>query len=885
MVRRVLELAWLAAIGVAACGGGRRGGAEGPTVDGATHVIEIDIDDHGLAGLWMARAPNLQGLIGRGTLAFSRVDVPTHSNQNNITLLTGQYPEGTNVPSNSWLSRTQGFASPVSIPGLSVGDYVLYGTNPLLTRGDSVYRALRAGGQRSAYVGELPPFDAGADEVHLSIVGTTFGPIKVSAESAPMILEGLLAYPADVVSAYHFDGPPTPSESRMRFTLRDAAAVVRATDGAHPLPAFMFVWDFIALDDDPTGNFGADGAQLTAVVEDYDAGLGELLSALSDKGLLDRTNLLFTLDHGKVDTHNQAALGTHGGAVSGSADGQLGAVAAAQGATFGVGAGSYALLNEDGDALIYARVAGAGTVAGALDQADVTHKLVSLIQSGALTGVDTTRTMTADGWLGTRRFHDLRVNGPNQADVVVFPQDDWTLNQVDPVNTAPGPFQEHAQYPYGRHGGFSVDELYVPLIMAGPAFKSGVLLPHPVEHADVAPTALAAIGGGLGLRTAARGPIQAALTGDPGETIAVPDPPESARELVLQGSGFLADPAAPKAPTMLAPSVVVIDVAGLYDEEAFSDPATAAAAAPLRDLAARGTRFEDCWTRSRDWPVTEYQMITGGYPVYPFVAAAEDDPSQTLAPGAGLLAMPPAAGFVANPDGLAAWRAPVIFPGDSVFDAAHLLGRGTALLGDSDFHALHTGRAAIDVGPAAGAGGAAGAAGAVGSMGAGAEVGPSVEAGLASLMASYPRFLAVVAVGTGARTSDRHAGPALEELATLSGVVADVAAQASGALIVVTSRGATPIDDPQPDFYGPGTSRHVPLLLLGPGVRAGVVSGQPAAPADLPATILFALGAATTTDFARGTWATGAPIGGVPQPIPASATEGHVLLRAFAQGP
>src|SRR3954469_11918869 len=75
----------------------------------AGHVIEIDIDDHGLAGLWMANAPNLKGLIARGTLAFSRVIVPTHSNQNNITLLTGQYPEGHNAPANGWLSRTSGF--------------------------------------------------------------------------------------------------------------------------------------------------------------------------------------------------------------------------------------------------------------------------------------------------------------------------------------------------------------------------------------------------------------------------------------------------------------------------------------------------------------------------------------------------------------------------------------------------------------------------------------------------------------------------------------------------------------------------------------------------------------------------------------------------------
>jgi hypothetical protein len=73
----------------------------------------------------------------------------------------------------------------------------------------------------------------------------------------------------------------------------------------------------------------------------------------------------------------------------------------------------------------------------------------------------------------------------------------------------------------------------------------------------------------------------------------------------------------------------------------------------------------------------------------------------------------------------------------------------------------------------------------------------------------------------------------------------------------------------------------VPLVLLGPGVRPGVVSGQPATPADLAATVLYALGAVTTTDVALGTYATGTAVGGVPQPLPAAATQGHALLRAF----
>ena len=157
------------------------------------------------------------------------------------------------------------------------------------------------------------------------------------------------------------------------------------------MPAYMFIWDFIALDDDPTSSYGADGNAIVKVVEEYDAALGDLLAALQEKSLLDSTNILFTLDHGKVDTHNQVALGTHGESTDTTgatiaADGQLGALVAAQGAALGITPADYAILNEDGDAQIYARVAGAGTDAGAARQAEVTHALLSLIQSGQIHG-------------------------------------------------------------------------------------------------------------------------------------------------------------------------------------------------------------------------------------------------------------------------------------------------------------------------------------------------------------------------------------------------------------------------------------------------------------------------------------------------------------------
>jgi type I phosphodiesterase/nucleotide pyrophosphatase len=860
---RLLRAAFTLSLALAEAGCGGRSGPDG-------HVILIDIDDHGLSGLWAANAPNIKQLIANGTLAFSRVVVPTHSNQNNMSLLTGQYPDGDDVPSNDWLSRGNGFVSPVALAGLTLGDYALYPKNPLLTRGDSVYRAVRAARGRSAYVGELPPFEAGADDVHLSIVGTVVEAAGLDAtiepDTAENILTETLHYPPAVASRYALDGPPVSGETQTEFTLRDAADYVRATSDGHPMPAFMFVWDFLALDDDPTSMYGADGPALQAIIEDYDAGLGELLSALDDRGLTDTTNILFTLDHGKVDTHKQVALGTHGGA---DADGQLAAAVAANGGALGVGTGDYALVNEDGDAQIYAVVDGAGTAAGASEQARVTSALLAIVQSGAIAGLDTTRTLTADGALGTRSFRDFRAASPNQADIVVFPQDDWTLNQVDPDNTAPGPFIEHTAYPYGRHGGFSADELYVPLIMSGPAFKRGVMLPYPVLHPAVGPTALAALGADVALRTAARGPIRAAFVGDPGETIAVPDPPDTARDVVLANAGY-SGPA--PAVTTPATTAVLIDIAGLYEDELFDDPATASAAQPFRDVAAAGTRFDDCWTDSRDSAVTEYQMLTGGYPVSPFVPAADDDPAITFPPGEGLLLMPPAAlGTVANPAGYTAWRAATQFSTDSLFRAVESRGQTTAVYGTPDFHTTHIDSSAIGavVTPGSGTG----------------TLGDQLGARVAEL--GGRGLFALVALGSGNRTGNRHAGPALAELAALAADLDDVLQAVPGALVVITSRGATSIDDRQSDFYGPGSSRHVPLIVIGPNVRPGVVTGQPATPADIPATILYGMGATVATDVAQGTWAAGAPVGGVPQPSPATASLGHVLLRAFSatQGP
>ena len=820
------------------------------------NVIQIEIDDHGLSALWDSDAPNLKGLIARGTFGYSRVQIPTHSNQGNYSTLTGQSPDGNDVPGNTPLPRPN-FQVPISIAGQSLGSYAYYDQNPLLTRGDSTYRAAERLGIRPSYFGQIPPFDVGADDVHFTILDENIEGITVTASLGDLLLEGELNYPPALVSTFNLDGPAGPNESLSHFVFRDLANFISATTPEHPMPRYIYLWDFLALDGNPTDH----GAEITASIEDYDDALGDVLEALDAKGLTENTNIVFTLDHGKINTQYQAALGTRGGDSSGPGDGNFGLAVAAQGPALGITEQNYQLFQEDGDVLLYAVVPNVGTAAAAAEQERVAHALVDLVSSGTLQGVDTTRTVTFDGYLGTRRFHDVHDEGPLQADIMIFGQPNWTLNQVDGNNPNPGLFV-NGGFPYGRHGGLSTEELYVPFILSGPAFKKGVILPHPIDQADVAPTAMWALGAGY-MTTAEGAPVLAAFEGQQGETLPQPMDMTTTQATILNGSGY--GSANLTLGGTLPGSAVVVDVAGLYYDEVLTDQNSSLrdAAQPFLDLATQGTVFDHFWTRYRDWPVNEYEMLTGGYPVQlDYIPFAEDDPTQASPPGFGFLQMPlPTSGFIADQAGYQAWRQPGDFGVPTVFDAARAAGFDTALLGQLDFQNLHVDTSAVELEE---------------------QLDPGSIAGvLQGFLQSHQRSVVYVALGDGKRTADRHSPQAASELAALGETLRQIAEVSFGQLLLVTSRGATTIDDVAPDFYGPGTSRHVPLVAVGPNVRSGIVTSQDGQGADIPATVLVGLGLPVRTDFVDGTWAAGSPIHGIAQPTPAGATGGHALTRAF----
>src|SRR5262252_2421931 len=240
----------LVALLFAACGDD--GPAHVPPQPGP-HIIFIDIDDHGLLALWDSNSPNLQKMAKQGVLGYSRADIPTHSNQSNMTLLCGAWPEATDVPHNSWLDRSKAYAQPFELFSLSQGSYIYYDLNPLGKRVDSLYSAAHTAGLKSAYVGLLPPFEHGADEVHFTVYQSELlGLFQVTKQLADAVFMQL-RYPPDVTAQFHLDGPPQMGEAVNTFTLRDAGLIFdKAATGGPAPPQLMFVWAYIELDGSPT---------------------------------------------------------------------------------------------------------------------------------------------------------------------------------------------------------------------------------------------------------------------------------------------------------------------------------------------------------------------------------------------------------------------------------------------------------------------------------------------------------------------------------------------------------------------------------------------------------------------------------------------------------
>ena len=249
----------------------------------------------------MASAPNIKGLIARGTLAFTRVLVPTHSNQNNMSLLTGLHPSGHHVNGSfdeqspngaeGKVYRTLDRSTPTLAERLRAAGWCTH--------------ALTAGVCVESWLG----FDHGFDSFHV-------GPFKLTPE-VPAEVARFLAARASTpfflfLHTYEVHENYVEVERARRWlTTEEQDALAQLLIEHSP--------DEIGTNPDLLTKAGLARPELVnalydAGIETADAYVGFLVAKLKEQGLWDRTLLVVTSDHGQdLADHDPGSLfGQHG---------------------------------------------------------------------------------------------------------------------------------------------------------------------------------------------------------------------------------------------------------------------------------------------------------------------------------------------------------------------------------------------------------------------------------------------------------------------------------------------------------------------------------------------------------------------------------------------
>ena len=249
----------------------------------------------------------------------------------------------------------------------------------------------------------------------------------------------------------------TPNDPQNQYAI-DAYLKVGLND-VHPDVTFMWL-----NDPDGTAHAKGIGAELTLKsLSLVDAGIGRLEDALQAKGLLDRTNIIVTSDHG---------FSTHGGPL------KLQALVDPFART--LADGSKDIVVSEG--AIYLR-------SGA-DSARVAA-MVAALQKRPEVGAIFTRPVAngrAEGTVpGTLSFDVARWNHPRSGEILV--SSNWNSDKNDagwPGKTTDGGV--------AGHGSSSPYDIHNTLIAAGPDFREHASSDAPTANVDIAPTLLHLLG-------------------------------------------------------------------------------------------------------------------------------------------------------------------------------------------------------------------------------------------------------------------------------------------------------------------------------------------------------------------------------------------------------
>ena len=440
-VAAVLLLLWVA----------RAWGTERPQV----YLIVVDGLDARAATA--ARMPNLFGLLRdeparTSVFTHARAVMPTRTNSNHATLVTGTYPEAHGITGNTWWSRTPG------APAGKLDDAARIDVETLFTVAHDA----------------VPPV-------------TTFG-----AFAKPKLVH-LLATAAEHQRApdrvwSSSDAPESGRDPLTKYST-DAATIDGVLAALTKGPADLTIVNVADVDRHGHAD-GPDSDAYAAAITGADAAIGRLIAALRSLGRWERSVLIVTSDHGFDDVQPTPA--------------RPAPVISLQKALDAAGVRGVHLVADGGVEHVYADGVradatavgdGGETLAKVAEIARRTPGVVEVLARLPVPGVPTLATVHPDWHVGHERMGELIV--------VAAPGHEL----VDPWDDVDGRFK-------GNHGG--PGDMEVPLVVSGgsPALRAappGTAAPGAV---DVAPTIGALLGLRAPMRIDGR-PVPPALAGQP----------------------------------------------------------------------------------------------------------------------------------------------------------------------------------------------------------------------------------------------------------------------------------------------------------------------------------------------------------------------------------
>ena len=263
-------------------------------LDGCNANLLADVIDSG-------EAPHMAGLLERGVMfgEGSMASLPTATLANHTTALTGAHPGHSGVLHNAWLDRRNPASEPEEVNLLDL-EAMWWASTHVSGEVETLFEALERSRPGSFSSAGFEYCDRGA-----------------SYSTFALVREGDASALPEEDEVRHID-PEAADNGQYRFISRvDHLSLTDTLDcwrGVHGNDAPALSWCSLALTDTAGHDSGPHGALARAAVRDSDARVGEIMRAVEDAGVLERTAFVVIADHGmeqadpEVDATWDAAL-------------------------------------------------------------------------------------------------------------------------------------------------------------------------------------------------------------------------------------------------------------------------------------------------------------------------------------------------------------------------------------------------------------------------------------------------------------------------------------------------------------------------------------------------------------------------------------------------